>query len=83
MRAREIRYFEYACDGYHRNGGKCRTVELVRARDQADADSKITAHVDAATRLGWYQTPSRGWLCSQFLHRDDPRSRSFNPFVRI
>ncbi len=71
----EVRYYEYRCDGYDRDGRKCSTCVVIPAYNPFDADSRISSHVDAWTGFHWFQTPTRGWLCPQFLHRDDPRAR--------
>ncbi len=76
----EMRQYEYRCDGYDRDGRKCHTVEIVSAYNAFDADSRMANATDAWTGMGWFQTPSRGWLCPRYLHRDDPRKFvGFNP----
>ncbi len=77
MPKRELRTYEYVCDGYLRHSGKkCTSRKVVSAYDSIAADAAITEPTLPSAELlisgcsGWTFT-RHGWLCD-LPHRDDP-----------
>ncbi|MUL47590.1 hypothetical protein FZI85_25075 [Mycobacterium sp. CBMA293] len=77
---RELRQYEYTCDGYTGGdrytpaGQPCPGRDIIAAYDADAADAAIVELRDWTERgWGWVWT-ARGWLC-QRRHRDDPRDR--------
>lgn len=73
MPKRELRHFQYLCDGATRYGAKCVQQVIVKAYDDKDADYRVSQERDDFTGLRWSHT-HLGWLCNA-PHRDDPRLR--------
>ena len=76
---REVRQFEYVCDGMTRTGAKCPNQVIVTAYDNGDADHRVTqitsSRIVSINGVRWFEPwafTSRGWLCPD-PHRDDPR----------
>lgn len=71
MPKRELRHFEYRCDGVTKYGAKCVETLVVEAYDDRDADYRATQVRSEWSGLRWTNC-HLGWLCNA-PHRDDPR----------
>ena len=64
---RELRTFEYSCDGLTVNGMACTSSRIIRAYDDCAADANLIRD------FAWDWTLSRSgwrWLCPG-VHRED------------
>lgn len=77
---RELRQYEYTCDGYTRGdqytsvGKPCQGRAVITASDPAAADVAIVELRDWTSGGRAWVSTARGWLCP-WKHRDDPRDR--------
>lgn len=72
---RELRQFEYTCDGYTKDGKRCNTRQTITAYGVYQADQTVLTNVNRWTGFHWVEC-SQGWLCPKYTHRDDPRTRA-------
>lgn len=77
MPKRELRQYEYICDGQTRGGESCPGRELITAPNAVAADAAVRDARDwTSGGRGWIDIP-QGWLC-QRTHQDDPRPERGN-----
>ena len=72
MPKRELRQFEYTCDGHLRDGTKCTEHTRIEAISAYIAD-QIVSEPHKSTGWGWTHT-QHGWLC-YLAHKNDPKLR--------
>lgn len=81
MAVRELRKYEFSCDGYRRHdGGKCTVVHTIEGYNPIDAEIRLNEarFWNGPNDWKWIHS-AQGWLCPKTPHRNDPRLRCSAP----